>query len=1024
VATYNAPASIPTGGTATITATATASEGSASPQTATSIATITAAPTISVAVTAPASLAELASVSLSAVVTNNPTNAGVTWSVSCGSAAACGTITNPGGSAGVYTATYTAPSAIPLGATVIVTAAPAALSPAGNPGLASIAITTISSSVSFLVQPPANMAVGATATINAAVTNDTSPPGGVTWTVQCTDPNSPWSCGYIAPYQTTSGTGAVYTAPPFVPAGPVTIVASATSTCAAGACAASSTANVTIVPSNTLSIAFVPVAPSQLGAGASGYLNASVTNDASNAGVDWQVCPSGCGYFTITPLIPPPALTPAAPPTQPVTATTVRGWPNGGPILYTAPANAPASGTVTISAAADANHSVVTVAAVAIASSGSAPALHGSVWAGNLPISGAQVGLYAAGTSGYGSASTLVSPPGQGPFAVTDNNGNFTIAAGYACPQSTSQMYLVANGGQPGGAAGNSALAMMTALGSCGTLSSSPVVINEVTTVGSAWALAPFAANPLNTGLNSYQNLGASSGNSAGLANAFATVNNLVNISTGQAQFEVVPQNGEVPYAEINSLADILNACTATSGGQAGDGSVCGDLFTYANPYRNFETQTLYTGIPTDTLQAAFEIAQNPDFSGAGPSSVIANIDGKDLFAYVTPAAPFQPVLASFPYDFSLSMNFTGGGGLTAASGTNYFAVDASGNLWITNGATNSITEWNNQGAAISPQGGYVTSTLVAPGPVAVDSSGYTWVCGQNGLTELNFVGQEQPDSPFLGGGLSTTGCLALAMDGLGNIWATTSQSISKFDHFANPLSPVGGYTVATSPTDPTTVTLLAPLAFDNSSNLWIGVNTTVYSGLLSLAELNNASALPNYLSPQPVTGSASNFVDATGVPTQSQIAVDGSGNVWGGATQSTCVPGSLFEVGPYKGTGTTDRASSVPGSIGGVDPFRCSYGVAVDGAGVVWSANEGGPADPLVTPPNIGGYNPSLSGDTFGFASPSLANAPQSVAIDRSGNVWVLLGNNTITEFIGVATPAVTPMSLAVKNGKLGAKP
>ena len=45
-------------------------------------------------------------------------------------------------------------------------------------------------------------------------------------------------------------------------------------------------------------------------------------------------------------------------------------------------------------------------------------------------------------------------------------------------------------------------------------------------------------------------------------------------------------------------------------------------------------------------------------------------------------------------------------------------------------------------------------------------------------------------------------------------------------------------------------------------------------------------------------------------------------------------------------------------------------------------------------------------------------------LAIDGSGNVWVLLSDNTITEYIGVATPTVTPLALAVKNKKLGAKP
>jgi hypothetical protein len=285
----------------------------------------------------------------------------------------------------------------------------------------------------------------------------------------------------------------------------------------------------------------------------SGYLNAAVQGDSTNAGIDWRVCASGCGFFTVTPQIPPPPQMPNLPPTPAVTATTVLGWPNAVPILYTAPANPPPGGSITIEAAAHANNSVFVVAATAITSSNGGPALQGTVQAGGLPVIGSQVALYAAGTAGYGSASTLVSPPGQSPFAITDAKGNFTISAGYGCPQSTSQMYLVATGGKPETFAQNSTLAEMTALGPCGELNSSSVVINEVTTVAAAWALAPFAANPLINGLNSYLNIGSSSSNATGLANAFSAVNNLVNISNGQAQFAVPAANADVPYAEIDS---------------------------------------------------------------------------------------------------------------------------------------------------------------------------------------------------------------------------------------------------------------------------------------------------------------------------------------------------------------------------------------------------------------------------------------------------------------------------------------
>jgi hypothetical protein len=773
-----------------------------------------------------------------------------------------------------------------------------------------------------------------------------------------------------------------------------------------------------------VAIGFVPVAPTQMQAADSEYLNAAVTNDSRGQGVDWNLCASGCGFFTIVPQIPPPPQTPNLPPTPAVTATHVTSWPNALPILYTAPSNAPASGSITIQASAHANGNVSAVAAVNISFSGTGPALQGHVRAGSLPVKSAEVALYVAGTSGYGSAATLVSPPGENAFATTDATGSFTIAAGYSCPQYTSEMYLVATGGDPGAGAQNPSLAMMTALGPCGALSSSPVVINEVTTVGSAWALSPFAANPLKTGLNAYLNIGASSTNAVGLANAFMAVNNLVDISMGQARFEVPAGNATVAYAEINALADILNACVDSKGGQASDGSVCGALFTYANPYRNFLGQTLYSGIPTDTLQAAFEIAQNPDFSaGGGPNSVIASIDGGSLFSLVSPGSPFQPSLTALPYDYSVSLHFIGGGGLSA-SGTNSVALDAFGDVWITNAATNSVSEWNNAGAAKVQAPGFTTAGMISPGPIAIDSAGNAWICGGDGLTELNFVGQELPGSPILGSGLTSTGCSGLAFDGSGNIWATNVQVISKFDEFGNPLSPAGGYTIPTSPTDSTAASLASPLAIDNSGNVWVGVFTPVNNGFLSLAELNNATAQPNYLSPLPPAGSASNFVNSGAYPSEEQIAIDGSGNVWGAATQPSCVPGSLFKVPPYKGTGTTDSAGTAPSSIPAVNPFRCSSGAAVDGAGVVWSANTGGPADPLVTPPNIAGFNPALPSDTFGFVSTTLSTGPVSVAVDGSGSVWVLLHDNTITEFIGVATPAVTPMSVAVGKKKLGARP
>jgi ferredoxin len=119
--TYTAPASVPTGNTVTVTATATASSSA----TATSTLTITSTATaISVffAVAPPKSLAVNQSTTATAVVLNDSTNAGVDWTVTCGSVGACGTL-NPTHTTGGEFTNYTAPGAVPTGGTVILTAA-------------------------------------------------------------------------------------------------------------------------------------------------------------------------------------------------------------------------------------------------------------------------------------------------------------------------------------------------------------------------------------------------------------------------------------------------------------------------------------------------------------------------------------------------------------------------------------------------------------------------------------------------------------------------------------------------------------------------------------------------------------------------------------------------------------------------------------------------------------------------------------------------------------------------------------
>ncbi len=185
---------------------------------------------------------------------------------------------------------------------------------------------------------------------------------------------------------------------------------------------------VAIVPDTNLSIQFVPAPPAQAQTDGVISLNAAVANDATHAGVDWSVCPNGCGFFTTRPATPEIKATGATSyvPAQPaVTSTTVSTWPNGLAIPYTAPHQTPSSGSLALHASAHADSTKTVTANIAISTAGTGVAISGTVQAGAQPVVGASIALYTPGTGGYASASTQISST-----AVSDNNGQLHHPSG------------------------------------------------------------------------------------------------------------------------------------------------------------------------------------------------------------------------------------------------------------------------------------------------------------------------------------------------------------------------------------------------------------------------------------------------------------------------------------------------------------------------------------------------------------------------------------------------------------------
>jgi len=276
----------------------------------------------------------------------------------------------------------------------------------------------------------------------------------------------------------------------------------------------------------------------------------------------------------------------------------------------------------------------------------SSQVMQGRVMGGQSPVSGSMMRLYAVGTGGDGSAATsLMSKP-----VSTDANGNFNLTGAYACPSSSAQVYLLATGGNPGlsSAVDNSELALMTAIGSCGSLSSTTFLqVNEVTTVAATAALAGFIV--------SGTDVGSGSGDASALAAAMTLAMELANSSTGATPGVGVPAGASVPSTKINTLADVVASCVNTSGGVAGDGSACGTLFSLTTPAGG--------SAPSDTISALAKLMAIPAMNTTA------------LYSLTVPSSPFQPQLSSAPVDFAIVTGGAApGAGLTVSSDSLSFA--------------------------------------------------------------------------------------------------------------------------------------------------------------------------------------------------------------------------------------------------------------------------------------------------------------------------------------------------------------
>jgi hypothetical protein len=599
---------------------------------------------------------------------------------------------------------------------------------------------------------------------------------------------------------------------------------------------------------------------------------------------------------------------------------------------------------------------------------------------GTQAIVGASVAVFSVGT-----ASAQV-----GSSVTTNASGEFSLI--FTCPSPSTLMIVTAAGGHIGSGAANAHIRLVSALGACGTLPAS-VVVNELTSTAAVYALGGFAPTAGTTPVSF-------TGKSPGINQAFLTLTNLIVPSTGTIAASVRVTNLTVVKQRLNSVANAMAACDASSTSGA-----CAELFTCAAANATFvaagqSCTGATSAVTSDGLSAALSIVQN-----AGLVSMAG------IYDVATQSTAFSPALSAAPLEWSLPLVF-------AIRNYGPLVVDAAGHIWLLAPDPNpgtpapsipnlAVTEIDASGTFLSPHqtghdwsGGGVSSIQGNDiTNLAIDQSGNVWVSGTGPvIAELNSSGAGVAGAPWnAGNGPDDTA--AVTIDSAGNAWfasGDTAPSVFEISGGAaatlgTNLSGTAGYTTNNCPCN--------GMAADAMGNVW-----TVSTGTNQFLSQLNASGHEGNIQTPPAVGGVGGLSQFTAV------AADGSGNLWIADRHFH----GVWEFTPSAAAGTYSPAPFSNQAGSGTVPKA----IAIDGASHKWIANNPTSPYPSITELSADGTLNLSPVDGFGFQVNAAVTTAYGVAIDGSGNVWVSDGAGSITEYVGAAAPTKNPISSAITSG------
>lgn len=627
--------------------------------------------------------------------------------------------------------------------------------------------------------------------------------------------------------------------------------------------------------------------------------------------------------------------------------------------------------------------------------------VEGAVMDGSTPICNSSLTLYAAGLGGYGKAAINCGS------ATSSAQGQFSIKSKCALlPEA--KMYLIALGGSLStkgcGAVASSPIGLAAALGQLPQTGSNTTVVNELTTVASILSLAQFVAP------SHPESIGTPLGNILGLRNAFSTVPNLVDVSSGQLASSL-PAAGACTIGSPNpncpaeqrmvTLADALAACV-----EAGQSSTqCGNLFASATPPHG--------AAPTDTLGATAGVVLNP-----------ATVNVSGVFNVAIENSPYGPSLSSAPTDWIIALNFTGGGMDFPFA----VEVDGYGQVWITNSGfqypftrtCGSVTKLSSTGKILSGPNGYTGGGILTPLFLAIDSENHVWVTNSgfpfNGspppgcsspysagsyfgsVTELDQSGQPIADTPFTDGIFWPMG---VAIDFRDSAWVANNPIYIPI-LTANETGTT--VTVTTAVAHNLTVgqlvqvIVIGPFGYDGVFYVTATPSPTTFEYTTSVSGLASASGGAATVPVGSLTqlnhfGTVQRIAQGGGLAFPIIPAIDGFGNVWMASCGSDSIPFFPYYC-TFGGVGNADEFNFLGTPISGAFGYNNGVlsgadGIAIDSRGNIWVANLHGDSVSVLC--GARSHCGSLStGQIVATYSGEDLDAPDNVIIDGGGNAWL----------------------------------